>query len=82
MKDEISSLVVLLASGGIHYIGTSLEEHVVEMKVEATRGLLLVHRLIKVESTTTLTDSNTTTCYNFDGSQECLAYINPVYRTS
>lgn len=80
MKDEISSLVVLLASGGIHYIGTSLEEHV-EMKVEATRGLLLVHRLIKVESTTTLTDSNTT-CYNFDGSQECLAYINPVYRTS
>lgn len=26
-RDEMSSLIVSLVSGGIHYIGTSLEEH-------------------------------------------------------
>lgn len=53
----MSSSIVLLDSGGIHYIKTPLRNMMAEMEVKATISLLSVHRLIKGENTTTLADS-------------------------
>lgn len=56
-RDEMSSLIVSLVSGGIHYIGTSLEEHDGRDGSKGNKRLLPVHRLIKAENRTTLTNS-------------------------